>query len=110
MIRARIFAAMAAVVAAIAAAPAHADLNICNRTSYRMQAALGIEHGAAVSTRGGIRLDPGECKKAADVAADADTVYVHARTPPVYGAALLSVFGVGVFCVRVSVFFFGFVC
>ncbi len=49
-----------------------------------MQVALGIEHGPAVSTRGWIRLDPGECKKALEGAVDADTVYLHARNPPVY--------------------------
>jgi uncharacterized membrane protein len=107
MIRARILAAMVAALAAIAAAPAHADLNICNRTSYRMQAALGIEHGAAVSTRGWIRLNPGECKKELDVAADADTIYVHARTPSVYGAAPLPEHGEGEFCVRETDFNFG---
>jgi uncharacterized membrane protein len=107
MIRARILAVIFAALALIAGAPAYADLNICNRTSYRMQAALGIAHGAAVSTRGWIKLNPGECKKAADTAADVDTVYVHARTPPVYGAAPLPEHGEGEFCVRETDFNFG---
>jgi uncharacterized membrane protein len=107
MIRARMPAVALAALAMTAAAPARADLNICNRTSYRMQAALGIEHGAAVSTRGWIRLDPGECRKALDVAADSDAVYVHARTPPVYGASPLPEHGEGEFCVRETDFNFG---
>ena len=107
MIRACMPAVALAALALTAAAPASADLNICNRTSYRMQAALGIEHGAAVSTRGWIRLDPGECKKALDAASDADTVYVHARTPPVYGAAPLPEHGESEFCVRETDFNFG---
>src|SRR5690348_12839469 len=107
MIRARMLAVSFAALALTAAAPAHADLNICNRTSYRMQVALGIEHGAAVSTRGWIRLDPGECKKAVGDAAEADAVYLHARTPPVYGAAPLPEHGEGEFCVRETDFSFG---
>jgi len=96
-----------AALVATAAAPAHADLSICNRTSYRMQAAIGLPHGATVSTRGWIRLNPGECKKATDGAVDADTVYVHARTPPVYGAAPLPEHGEAEFCVRETDFNFG---
>jgi len=107
MIRARMLAVTFAALGTIAAAPAYADLNICNRTSYRMQVALGIEHGAAVSTRGWIKLDPGECKKAAGDAAEADAVYIHARTPPVYGAAPLPEHGEGEFCVRETDFSFG---
>jgi uncharacterized membrane protein len=55
MIRARMLAVTLAPLATTAAAPARADLNICNRTSYRMQVALAIEHGAVVSTRGKAR-------------------------------------------------------
>lgn len=100
MIRSFFLSALTVAVFLPSVFPAHADLNICNRTSYRMQVALGIEHGPAVSTRGWIRLNPGECKKAVDGALDADTVYLHARTPPVYGAAPLPEHGEAEFCVR----------
>jgi uncharacterized membrane protein len=107
MIRARMLAVSLAALTSFAAMPAHADLNICNRTSYRMQAAIGIAHGAAVSTRGWIRLNPGECRKVTEGALDSDTVYVHARTPPVYGAAPLPEHGEAEFCVREGDFNFG---
>jgi uncharacterized membrane protein len=84
----------------VAAAPARADLTLCNRTSYRMQAAIGIERRANVETRGWFRLDPGECRKVFEGALDADMTYVHARTPPVYGPAPLPQGGDAAFCVR----------
>jgi uncharacterized membrane protein len=73
----------------LAAAQAQAGLSLCNRTSYRMQAAIGLEKRANVATRGWFRIDPGECKQVLDGTLDADMVYVHARTPPVYGSAPL---------------------
>ena len=52
-----------------------------------MDAAIGLEKRANVSTRGWFRIDPGQCRQVLDGALDADLVYVHARTPPVYGSA-----------------------
>ena len=92
------FLAAAAVLTAVA--PARADLTLCNRTSYRMQAAIGIERRANVETRGWFKLDPGECRKAVDGPLDADMTYVHARTPAVYGSAPLPENGAAEFCVR----------
>ena len=68
---------------------ARAELTLCNRTSYRMDVALGLEKRANVETRGWFRLDPGQCRQALDGTLDADMVYVHTRTPPVYGSAPL---------------------
>ena len=84
----------------VAAVPAQADLTVCNRTSYRMQIALGIERRANVETRGWFRLDPGRCSKVLDGPIDADMTYVHARTPAVYGSAPLPQNGNESFCVR----------
>ena len=105
MIRARLFPAVLAGLFLLAA-PARAELTLCNRTSYRMQTALGLERGAAVSTRGWFRLDPGECRKVLDGPLDADMVYVHAKTPPVYGSAPLPQRGDASFCVRETEFSF----
>jgi uncharacterized membrane protein len=74
---------------ALASAPAHAELTLCNRTSYRVEAAIGLEKNASIATRGWFRIDPGACRKVVDGALDADMVYVHARTPAVYGSAPL---------------------
>ena len=70
---------------ALAAYPAHAELTLCNRTSYRLDAAIGLEKRANVATRGWFRIDPGQCRQVVDGALDVDMVYVHARTPAVYG-------------------------
>src|SRR5512144_466557 len=77
-----------------------AELTLCNRTSYRMDAALGLEKRANVETRGWFRLDPGQCRQALDGTLDADMVYVHARTPPVYGSAPLPLNGQADFCIK----------
>ena len=81
-------------------ASVHAELSLCNRTSYRMDVAIGLEKRANVATRGWFRIDPGQCRQAIDGALDADMVYVHARTPPVYGNAPLPQDGQADFCVR----------
>ena len=54
-----------------------------------METAVGLEKRANVATRGWFRLDPGQCRQVLDGPLDADMVYLHARTPPVYGSAPL---------------------
>jgi len=100
MIRAPLLTIAALGAALAASAPACAELTLCNRTSYRMDAALGLEKRANVATRGWFRLDPGQCRQVVDGALDADMVYVHARTPPVYGSPPLARNGQAEFCVR----------
>jgi uncharacterized membrane protein len=82
------------------ATPAQAELTLCNRTSYRMETAIGLEKRANVATRGWFGIDPGQCRQVVDGALDADMVYVHTRTPPVYGTAPLPQNGNAEFCVR----------
>ena len=84
----------------LAASPAQAELALCNRTSYRMDVAIGLEKRANVTTRGWFGIDPGQCKQAVDGVLDAEMVYVHARTPPVYGSAPLPQNGEAEFCIR----------
>jgi uncharacterized membrane protein len=86
--------------ALLAATPARAGLTLCNRTSYRVDAATGLEKRANVSTRGWFRIDPGQCRQVLDGALDADLVYVHARTPPVYGTAPMPQTGQAELCIR----------
>jgi uncharacterized membrane protein len=93
-------AAAATALVMLAATPAHAELTLCNRTSYQMEAAFGLEKRANVVTRGWFRMDPGQCKQVVDGALDADMVYVHSRTPPVYGTAPLPQNGNADFCIR----------
>lgn len=91
-------------IVAGAALPARADLTLCNRTSYRMEAAIGLERRPNVETRGWFRTDPGQCLKVVAGAANADMVYLHARTPEIYGSAPLPQSGHAEFCVREGAF------
>jgi uncharacterized membrane protein len=84
----------------LAATPARAELTLCNRTSYQMEAAIGLEKRANVATRGWFRMDPGQCRQVVDGALDADMIYVYGRTPPVYGTAPLPQNGQADFCIR----------
>jgi uncharacterized membrane protein len=43
-------------------APALADLKLCNRMSYVVEAAIGIDDKSATATRGWFRLDPAACR------------------------------------------------
>ncbi len=93
-------AMIAAPIAVLATTQVHAELTLCNRTSFRMEAAVGIEKRANVVTRGWYRLDPGQCRQVMDGPLDADMVYLHARTPSVYGATPLPQTGDADFCIR----------
>jgi uncharacterized membrane protein len=93
-------AAVATALLLLAAIPARAELSLCNRTSYQMEAAYGLEKRATVATRGWFRIDPGQCRQVLDGVLDADMVYVHTRTPPVYGSAPLPQSGNADFCIR----------
>jgi len=86
--------------ALLATAPAQAELSVCNRTSYRMEAAIAIEKRANVATRGWFQLDPGQCRQVLDGALDADMVYLYGRTPPIYGTPPAPQDGQADFCIR----------
>ena len=77
--------AVASVLAALAS-PAHADLEICNRTSFVIETALGIEDQGVAATRGWFRVDPGACRGVMRGTVAADKLFVHARAMPIYGA------------------------
>src|SRR4029078_6408242 len=82
----RINIALIAVAALIALMqPARADLQICSRISYVVEAPLGIEDKAATATRGWFRIVPGQCRTVMQGTPPGETLYVHARALPVYG-------------------------
>jgi uncharacterized membrane protein len=95
---------LAGLVVLLAVAPAHAQLTLCNRTSYLMDTAIGLDKGATVSTRGWFRVEPGQCKQVLDGPIEADLVYVHGRTPPLYGNAPLPQNGRAELCIRADNF------
>jgi uncharacterized membrane protein len=69
------------------ATPAHADLKLCNRMSYVIEAAIGIDDKAATATRGWFRIDPAACRIVAQGTLTADRILLNARALGVYGSS-----------------------
>lgn len=92
-------ATLAAVGLAAWASPARADLQLCNRTSYVLDLALGLEDKGAVATRGWFRVDPGQCRAVLAGAIEAERVYIHARALSIYGPSPMPQAGHADFCV-----------
>ena len=79
--------------------PTLADLHICNRMSYVVEAALGLQDKGAVATRGWFRIDPGQCRNVMQGTLEAQRVLLHAETLPLYGALPLPQTGHADLCV-----------
>jgi uncharacterized membrane protein len=80
-------------------APAHADLKICNRMSYVIEAAIGIDDKSATATRGWFRIDPAMCRVVAQGTLAADRILLNARALPVYGSSPIPQNGSDALCV-----------
>jgi len=80
-------------------APARADLQFCNKTSYVLDLALGLEEKGAAATRGWFRVEPGQCKSVMQGTPDAEKVYVHARALAAYGPSPLPQAGHADLCI-----------
>ena len=90
---------VAAVLVAALTAPARADLQLCNRTSYVVDTALGVEVKTSTATRGWFRIDPGQCRTVMQGSVEADHVYVHGRALSAYGASPLAPAGQADLCI-----------
>lgn len=77
---------LAAIFFLLATTAARADLEICNHTSFVIEAAIGVETKGAAATRGWFRIDPGICRTVLRGEVAADHLYMHARALPLYGA------------------------
>ncbi|TAK48603.1 MAG: DUF1036 domain-containing protein [Xanthobacteraceae bacterium] len=77
--------AVGAALAALMPPAARADLKLCNRMSYVVEAAIGIENKGAVATRGWFRIDPAQCRVVAQGELAAERLFLHARVLPLYG-------------------------
>lgn len=84
--------------------PAQADLRLCNRMSYVVDAAIGFEDKAAAATRGWFRIEPGQCRVVLQGTLDAERVYLHARALDVYGGSPLPPSGHADLCVSTGNF------
>jgi uncharacterized membrane protein len=86
------------------AAPARADLQLCNRMSYVVEAAIAIEDKATAATRGWFRLDPGQCRAVLQGSLPGQGLYIHARALGVYGGSPLPQQGHADFCIAAENF------
>jgi uncharacterized membrane protein len=80
-------------------APALADLKLCNRMSYVVEAAIGIDDKSATATRGWFRIDPAACRVVAQGTLTADRVLLHARALGVYGSSPIPQNGTDTLCI-----------
>ena len=92
-------AAVALTALCALAEPARADLQICSRMSYVVEAAIAVEDKGAAATRGWFRIDPGQCRTVMQGKPPGETLYLHARALPVYGGSPLPQAGHADFCV-----------
>lgn len=81
------------------AGEARADLKICNRMSYVVEAAIGIDDKGGTATRGWFRVDPAACRVVAQGTLSADRILLNARALPVYGATPMPQDGSDKLCV-----------
>lgn len=66
--------------------PSRADLELCNRTSFIVDAAIGVEEQGVAATRGWFRVEPGTCRSVMRGDPSFERLFVHVRTLPLYGA------------------------
>ena len=78
---------------------AYADLKLCNRMSYVVEAAIGIDDKSATATRGWFRIDPAQCRVVLQGALTADRILLNARALGVYGASPLPQSGADTLCI-----------
>ena len=95
-----LFALPAAVVSLLfSAEPAFADLKLCNRMSYVVEVAIGIDDKSATATRGWFRIDPAACRVVAQGTLTADRILLNARALGVYGASPIPQNGGDTLCI-----------
>jgi uncharacterized membrane protein len=83
----------------LSAAPAHADLKLCNHMSYVIEAAIGIDDKAATATRGWFRIDPAACRVVVQGTLTADRILLNARALGVYGSSPIPQNGGDTLCI-----------
>ena len=79
MVRALLFGLLVLFIPLISR-PAHAALNLCNRTSYLLYAATATVHGGTGQTQGWTRLAPGACQIAIKTPLTGQSTLVYARS------------------------------
>jgi len=83
----------------ISAEPANADLKLCNRMSYVVEVAIGIDDKSATATRGWFRIDPAACRVVVQGTLTADRILLNARALGVYGSSPIPQNGGDTLCI-----------
>ncbi len=83
----------------VSSAPALADLKLCNRMSYVVEVAIGIDDKAATATRGWFRIDPAACRVVAQGTLTADRILLNARALGLYGSSPIPQSGGDTLCI-----------
>ncbi len=86
-------------MALVGSGEARADLKLCNRMSYVVEAAIGIDDKGATATRGWFRIDPAQCRVVAQGNITVDRLLLHARALAVYGASPVAQSGSDTLCI-----------
>jgi uncharacterized membrane protein len=81
------------------AMPAYADLKLCNRMSYVVEVAIGIDDKSATATRGWFRIDPAACRTVVQGTLSADRILLNARALGLYGSSPIPQSGGDALCV-----------
>jgi uncharacterized membrane protein len=89
----------AAISFLITCEPALADLKLCNRMSYVIEAAIGIDERAATATRGWFRIEPAACRVVVQGTLSADRILLNARALSLYGSSPIPQNGTDTLCV-----------
>src|SRR5256886_6922338 len=83
----------------VSSAPAFADLKLCNRMSYVVEVAIGIDDKSATATRGWFRIDPAGCRVVAQGTLTVDRILLHARALGLYGSSPTPQSGADTLCI-----------
>jgi len=83
----------------VSSEPAQADLKLCNRMSYVVEAAIGIDEKSATATRGWFRIDPAACRVVMQGKLTAERILLNARALGLYGASPIPQNGSDTLCV-----------
>ena len=94
-----LFSFVSAIALLVSATPAHADLKLCNRMSYVVEAAIGIDDKSATATRGWFRIAPAACRVVAQGTLNADRILLNARALGVYGSSPIPQNGRDTLCI-----------
>lgn len=80
-------------------APAHADYRFCNATSYVLDGAIAFDTGGKLTSRGWLRMPPGECGIAVEGPVAIENYYVFARSIDAHEGSIKYFSGNESFCI-----------